>query len=79
MYELPETGYLRISQIVGDPKANPPILPIIPVGKSTWWQGVKLGRFPKPLKLSPRVTVWRVEDIRKYIEQASWGLINDPK
>lgn len=73
MHELPETGYLRISQIVGDLKANPPIPPIIPVGKSTWWQGVKSGRFPKPLKLSPKVTVWRVEDIRKYIEQASRG------
>jgi len=70
MHTLPETGYLRLSQIVGNPKANPPIPAIIPVGKSTFWLGVKTGRFPKPIKLSPRVTVWRVEDIREYINQA---------
>lgn len=67
MYTLPETGYVRLPQIVGDPKAIPPIPAVIPVGKSTWWQGVRTGRFPKPIKLSPRVTVWRVEDIRALI------------
>jgi predicted DNA-binding transcriptional regulator AlpA len=61
---LPETGFLRLPQIIGDPKAEPPIPPIIPVGKTTWWDGVKTGRFPKPTKLGPRVTAWRVEDIR---------------
>jgi len=70
MHELPEIGYLRLSQIVGNPKASPPTTPIIPVGKSTWWQGVKDGKFPKPIKLSPRVTVWKVEDIRALIEQS---------
>ena len=40
----------------------------IPVSKSTWWQGIKDGRFPEPLKLGKRVTVWRVEDIRRLIE-----------
>ncbi len=35
----------------------------IPVGKSTWWEGVKSGRFPQPIKLGPRITVWREEDI----------------
>jgi prophage regulatory protein len=40
----------------------------IPVSKSTWWAGVKDGRFPKPVKLSTRVTAWRVEDIRDFIE-----------
>jgi predicted DNA-binding transcriptional regulator AlpA len=69
MHNLPETGYLRISQIIGNPKADPPIPALIPVGKSTFWQGVKSGQFPKAIKLSPRVTVWRVEDIRKYIEE----------
>lgn len=60
---LPETGFLRLPQIIGDPKAEPPIPAVIPVCKSTWWVGVKVGRFPKPVKLGPRVTVWRVEDI----------------
>lgn len=66
---LPETGYIRLSQIVGDPKAEPPIPAVIPVSKSTWWQGVKTGRFPRPVKLGPRITAWRVDDIRALIER----------
>jgi predicted DNA-binding transcriptional regulator AlpA len=68
MIELPETGFLRLSQIIGDRNASPPIPALIPVKKSCWWDGVRTGRFPKPLKLGPRVTVWRIEDIRKLIE-----------
>ncbi len=68
--KLPETGFLRLSQIIGDPKAEPPIPAVIPVGKSTWWAGVKAGRFPKAHKLGPRTTAWRVEDIRALIEQS---------
>lgn len=66
--QLPETGFLRLSQIIGDMKSDPPTLPLIPVSKSTWWLGVKEGRFPQPLKLGPRITVWRVEDIREFIQ-----------
>jgi prophage regulatory protein len=68
MHQLPQTGYVRLSHIIGNPKAEPPIPAVIPVGKSTWWQGVKDGRFPKPVKLGPRTTAWRVEDIRALIE-----------
>jgi prophage regulatory protein len=70
MIQLPETGFLRLPQILGDSTAKPPIPPLIPVGKTCWWQGVKAGRFPKPVKLGPRVTVWRVEDIRALIASA---------
>lgn len=59
--ELPQTGLLRIRQILA------PHGPI-PVSKSTWWAGVKDGRFPKPMKLGARVTVWRIEDINHLIE-----------
>jgi len=65
---LPETGFLRLAQIIGDPHAHPPIPAIIPVGKSTWWSGVRNGRYPASVKLSPRCTAWRVEDIRALIE-----------
>lgn len=58
---LPETGFVRLKQIIGP---NRPI----PVSKSTWWEGVRSGRFPQPMKLGPRTTVWRVEDIRELIE-----------
>ncbi len=61
---LPETGFLRLHQIIGNPKSCPPSTPIIPVSKSTWWAGVKSGRFPAPVKtLGIRITAWRVEDI----------------
>ena len=67
MHMLPETGYLRLRQIIGDRKAQPPIPAIIPVGRSTWWEGVRSGRFPKPLRLGLRTVAWRVEDIRALI------------
>jgi len=79
---LPETGFIRISQILGKPKANPPIPAIIPVSNSTWWAGVKSGRYPKPIKLSSRITVWNVNDIRNFIEGSEESLSDvslDPK
>jgi predicted DNA-binding transcriptional regulator AlpA len=73
MHLLPETGYLRLSQIVGRQASEsmPAIPAIFPVCRSTWWAGVKSGRFPKPVKLGPRITAWRVEDIRAFIEQVA--------
>jgi prophage regulatory protein len=69
MVDLPVTGFLRIRQIIGDPKASPPIPALIPVGRSTWWAGIAAGRYPAPVKLGPRVSAWRVEDILALIEQ----------
>lgn len=68
MHQLPETGYLRLYQIIGNKKANPPIPPIIPISRSSWLAGVKTGRYPAPIKLSSRTTAWRVEDIRSFIQ-----------
>lgn len=65
MNQLPETGFLRLPQILGDAKRGIP--PIIPIKKSCWWNGVKSGRFPQPVKFGQRVTAWRVEDIRAFI------------
>jgi prophage regulatory protein len=59
---LPATGFLRIGSVLA-PRGP------IPVSKSTWWAGVKAGRYPKPVKLGPRITAWRVEDIRNLIEK----------
>jgi prophage regulatory protein len=58
---LPETGFIRL----------PEILRVIPVSKSTWWAGIKTGRFPRPVKLGARITAWRAEDIRALIAQPS--------
>jgi hypothetical protein len=70
---LPATGLVRLSQIIGNPKANPPIPPIIPVSKSTWWKGCKEGKFPAPVHLTARTTAWRVTDILMLIETLGNG------
>ena len=56
---LPKEGFVRLSTV----------LKFIPVGKSTWWEGVKTGKFPKGVKLGQRTTAWCVEDIRKLIDE----------
>jgi prophage regulatory protein len=74
MHKLPETGYLRLNQIIGNPKAVPPIPAIIPVSKSTWWNGVKTGRYPQPVRsLGLRITAWSVESIKALIKQNQNG------
>jgi prophage regulatory protein len=62
--EFPKTGFLRLPAIIA------PHGPI-PVSKSTWWAGIKTGRYPKPVKLSARISAWRVEDIRAFIEDGA--------
>ena len=64
MQTLPETGLLRLPQIIGDSTAHPPVPPLIPVSAATWHRGVKDGRFPAAVRLGPRSVAWRVEDIR---------------
>jgi predicted DNA-binding transcriptional regulator AlpA len=61
MHDIPETGFLRLPQV----------LSVIPLGKTSWWEGVRSGRFPKPVKLSARCTAWRAEDIRQLIKALS--------
>jgi prophage regulatory protein len=67
---LPETGYIRLPQIIGDRKANPPIPTVIPISRSKWWDGIRRGIFPKPSKkFGPRIAVWDVKDIRALLER----------
>ena len=55
---IPAKRLLRINQV----------LALVPVGRSSWWEGCRTGRYPKPVKLGPRTTVWRAEDIAAFIE-----------
>lgn len=74
MHNIPATGFLRLPQIIGKPATadDPGTLAIIPVSKSTWWAGVRSGRYPQPVRtLGDRITAWRVEDIRALVESAS--------
>jgi len=65
MSQLPESGFLRLPQIIGDTKRGIPA--VIPVSKSAWWEGCRNGRYPKPVKLGPRTTAWSVDSIRALI------------
>jgi predicted DNA-binding transcriptional regulator AlpA len=55
---LPPTGYIRL----------PIVLKIIPVSRSTWWAGIKSGRYPSGVKLGPRTTAWSVDVIRELVK-----------
>lgn len=59
---LSVTGFLRLSAIVGKNG-------LIPISKSSWYAGIQAGRFPAPIRLGPRTSAWRTEDIRELIEQ----------
>jgi prophage regulatory protein len=61
---FPQTGFVRLHSILA-PRGP------IPVGRTTWWAGVKSGRFPQPMKLGPRITVWRAEEIHELIEKGA--------
>lgn len=57
--KFPETGFLREKNLYN----------FVPVSRTTLWQWVREDRFPKPIKLSTRTTVWRAEEVRKWIKQ----------
>lgn len=61
--ELPNTGLLRFKTFS----------PFIPWSRSTWHEGCRTGRFPKPIKLGHRTTVWRAEDIHALIQELGQG------
>ncbi len=57
---LPDNGYVRQAQIIPS---------IFPFSSATLWRRVKAGTFPRPVKLGPRITAWRVEDIRAQLQR----------
>lgn len=56
----PVVRLLRLDAVLG-PKGP------IPVSRSAWYAGIRQGRYPAPVHLSPRVTVWREDDIRAFV------------
>ena len=57
--QIPSMGFLRLEQV----------LQLIPISQSTWYSGIKTGRFPQPVKIGPRTSAYRAEDIRKLIDE----------
>lgn len=66
MQGFPTVGFVRLPAIIAP---NGPI----PVSRSTWWAGVKEGRYPKPVKIGPRTTAWAVDDILMLINKLAGG------
>ncbi|TAM17608.1 MAG: AlpA family phage regulatory protein [Candidimonas sp.] len=64
---LPETGFARL----------PIVAPAAGVAGSTIWLWVRKGKFPRPVKVSERVTAWRVEDVREWmVNPQAWQAAN---
>ena len=62
---------LRLKHIIGDGSNAP----IIPISKSAWWEGVKQGKYPQPIKIGSNTTVWRSDDIQQLVNQICDGEI----
>lgn len=56
-------GYLRLPQV----------LRLIPVSKSTWFRGIKAGKYPAPVKIGVRASGWRVVDVRRCMADLDAG------
>jgi predicted DNA-binding transcriptional regulator AlpA len=59
---LRNDGLVRLSDIIGPTG-------LVPISRSSWYARVRDGRFPKPVKLGPRLVAWRVEEIHDSIEK----------
>jgi len=44
------------------------VVKVVSVSRSTIWLWVKENKFPEPIKLSPRCTVWLSEDIEAFMD-----------
>jgi predicted DNA-binding transcriptional regulator AlpA len=70
MSHHPQEGLLRLKDIIGDRRSSPPTAALLPIAPSTWWELVRAGEAPKPLKIG-RASVWRAKDIHALIERIS--------
>lgn len=70
--ELPDSAFIREAQLVQSPK-RPGIPAPLPFSAPTLWRKVKAGTFPKPSKLSKRVTAWKMGDVRAWMAAQCQG------
>ena len=69
LQSLPADGFLRLKEIIGDRRANPPVRGVFPVSKTTWYTGIANGFYPPGYNLGPRAKGWKVSDIRELLER----------
>ena len=60
---MPEEGFVRL----------PIVLKVLGISRTALYNGIARGDYPKPMRLGPRMSVWRVEDIRKLIADCGRG------
>ena len=65
--KLPDSAWLRESQLVRSAKNPDSEVAPLPFSAPTLWRMVKAGKFPKPHKLSTRVTAWKVSQVREWM------------
>lgn len=63
---LPRGAFIRASRLVQNPKTGVPAP--LPFSEPTLWRKVKAGTFPKPSKLSEKVTAWNVGEVRDWLQ-----------
>lgn len=61
---LPASGFIRQAQLIPT---------VVPFSSATLWRKCKAGQFPKPVKLSERVTAWNVGAVRTFLEAQATG------
>ena len=65
MKQLHEEGFCRLGDIIGDRRRG--TAGVLPVSRTEWYAGIKAGRYPPPIILGSRLSVWKVQDIRALI------------
>jgi predicted DNA-binding transcriptional regulator AlpA len=65
---LPDSAWLREAQLVRSPNNPDSEVAPLPFSAPTLWRKVKAETFPKPHKLSARVTAWQVGQVRAWMQ-----------
>jgi predicted DNA-binding transcriptional regulator AlpA len=63
--KLPASGYIRQKNLIPS---------VVPISHATLWRKVKTGEFPAPVKLSKRITAWKVSDVKAWLESKGGGI-----
>jgi predicted DNA-binding transcriptional regulator AlpA len=64
----PEQAATNRARGKGPRRSRPGTAAIVPISSATFWRKVRAGKFPAPVKLSERVTAWRAEDVRQWLD-----------
>jgi prophage regulatory protein len=61
--DLPDEAFIRLRQMLS--------LHVVPYSASTLWRRCRSNEFPRPIKVSPGITAWKVGDVRAHLESLS--------